>query len=152
MIGTTSWSAWPCMPRIRFDDCLFVGSIVNAFPSPEPEQATQFRHCRFTDDPKLSPTGKAYHRFLADLGGGCTNVLFDDCNFVAVGPDEALPWTLGDVLYNDCRFRQASNKFAHTLGIFTGSCSFQTAGEVARDGSTIRGTVTINGVALKRSA
>lgn len=30
----------------------------------------------------------------------------------------------------------------------TGSCSFQTAGEVAHDGSTIRGTVTINGVAL----
>jgi hypothetical protein len=151
MIGTTVWSAWPCRPRIRFDDCLFVGSLVNAFPSANPSEATQFHRCRFTDDPKLSPTGKAYHQFLTDLGGGSTNVLFDDCDFTAVGADKALPWTLADTRYNNCRFRQAGKKLAYPRGVFTGTCTIQTAGNVDLYGSKIRGTVTINGKPLPRS-
>lgn len=145
MIGTTSWSSWSYKPRIRFYDCLFVGSIVNAFPSPDAAQATQFHRCRFTDNPKLSPTGKAYHQFLADLGGGSTNVLFDDCDFIAISPDRALPWTLSDTRYNNCRFRQAGSKIAYPRGVFTGICTFQTAGNIDLYGSKIRGSVTING-------
>lgn len=151
MIGTTSWSAWPCKPRIRFNNCLFVGAVVNTFPSADPAQATQFHHCRFTDQPKLSPTGKAYHQFLADLGGGSTNVLFDDCDFVAIGVDKALPWTLDDTRYNNCRFRQAGKKLAYPRGVFTGICTIQTGGGVDLYGSKIRGTVTINGKPIARS-
>jgi hypothetical protein len=145
MIGTTSWSSWSYKPRVRFDDCLFVGSIVNAFPSADPAQATQFHHCRFTDDPKLSPTGKAYHQFLADLGGGSTNVLFDNCDFVAVSPDRALPWTPSDTHYNNCRFRQAGKKVAYTRGVFTGTCLFQTGGDVDFYGSKVHGMLSVNG-------
>ena len=152
VIGTTSWSAWSYKPRIRFDDCVFVGSIVNAFPSKDPTQATQFRRCRFTDDPKLSPTGKAYHQFLADLGGGSTNVLFDDCDFNATAPDRALPWTPSDTRYNNCRFRQAGKKIAYPRGVFTGTCTFRTGGNVDLYDSKIRGTVSINGRPLARSA
>ncbi|WP_212611462.1 right-handed parallel beta-helix repeat-containing protein [Sphingomonas gellani] len=152
MIGTTSWSSWSYKPRIRFDDCLFVGSVVNAFPSPDPTQATQFHRCRFTDDPKLSPTGKAYHQFLADLGGGSTNVLFDDCDFIAVGADKALPWTPSDTHYNNCRFRQAGKKLAYTRGVFTGTCMFRTAGDVDFYGSKIKGSMTLNGRLLGRNS
>jgi hypothetical protein len=152
MIGTTIWSSWSYKPRIRFDDCVFVGSIVNAFPSPDPTQATQFHRCRFTDDPKLSPTGKAYHEFLADLGGGSTNVLFNDCDFIALGADKALPWTPSDTLYNNCRFSQAGKKLAYPRGVFTGTCTIRTAGGVDLYDSKIRGTVTINGKSLKHSA
>ena len=125
---------------------------MNAFPSADPTQATQFRRCRFTDDPKLSPTGKAYHRFLADLGGGSTNVLFDDCDFVATAADRALPWTPADTRYNDCRFRQIGTKVAYTRGVFTGACTFRTAGQVDFYGAKIRGTVIFNSKVLPRSA
>lgn len=152
MIGTTNWSSWSYKPRIRFDNCLFVGSVVNAFPSPDPTQATQFHRCRFTDNPRLSPTGKAYHLFLADLGGGSTNVLFDDCDFIAVGADRGLPWTLADTRYNNCRFRQAGKRIAYPRGVFTGTCTIQTGGNVDLYGSKIRGTVTINGKIFPRSA
>ena len=149
MIGTTSWSSWSYKPRIRFADCLFVGAVVNAFPSADPAQATQFRRCRFTDAPELSPTGEAYHEVLADLGGGSTNVLFDDCDFVAVGPDRALPWTPNDTLYHDCRFRQAGTNTAYTRGVFTGHCVFQTAGKLDLYESRFPGTVVVNGKLLK---
>jgi hypothetical protein len=152
MIGTTIWSSWSYKPRIQFHDCVFVGSIVNAFPSADPTQATQFHRCRFTDDPKLSPTGKVYHQFLADLGGGSTNVLFDDCDFIAIAADRALPWTPSDTRYNNCRFSQAGNKLAYPRGVFTGTCTFRTAGRIDLYDSKIHGTVTLNGVALKRSA
>jgi hypothetical protein len=152
MIGTTSWSAWPCKPRIRFDECLFVGSLVNAFPSSDPTQATQFHHCRFTDNPKLSPTGKAYHQFLADLGGGSTNVLFDDCDFIAVSPAKALPWTPADTHYNNCRFRQTGKKLAYPRGVFTGTCTIQTNGGADLYGSKFRGKLTINGKPYPRTS
>lgn len=145
VVGTTSWSAWSYKPRVRFDDCVFVGSIVNAFPSKDPTQATRFHRCRFTDDPKLSPTGKVYHQFLADLGGGSTNVLFDDCDFTATAAERALPWTPADTRYNNCRFRQAGRKIAYPRGVFTGACTIRTAGQVDLYGSRVRGTVTING-------
>ena len=152
IIGTTSWSAWSYKPRIRFSDCLFVGSVVNAFPSADPALATQFHRCRFTDDPKLSPTGKAYHQFLVDLGGGSTNVLFNDCDFLAVGKDRALPWTPADTHYNNCRFRQAGQKTAYTRGVFTGTCTFRSAGEIDFYGAKIRGAVFLNGRRLPLSA
>jgi hypothetical protein len=152
MVGTTIWSLWSYKPRMRFDDCVFVGSIVNAFPSKDPAQATQFRQCRFTDDPKLSPTGKVYHEFLADLGGGSTNVLFDDCDFVAIQPDKALPWTPSDTRYNNCRFRQAGRKVAYPRGVFTGTCTIRTGGSVDLYDSKIRGNVSVNGKVLPRSA
>jgi hypothetical protein len=152
MVGTTIWSLWSYKPRMRFVDCVFVGSIVNAFPSKDPAQATQFHRCRFTDDPKLSPTGKVYHEFLADLGGGSTNVLFDDCDFVAIQPDKALPWTPSDTRYNDCRFRQAGRKLAYPRGVFTGTCTIRTGGSVDLYDSRIRGTVTVNGKVLARTA
>src|SRR5215208_6365337 len=81
-VGTTTWSAWPLKPRFRFDHCTFVGSVVHPFPNSDPNRATQFTDCRFTDDPKLSPNGKVF------LGGGpivnlaeSENVLFDRCTF-----------------------------------------------------------------------
>lgn len=152
LIGTTVWSAWSDKPRMRFSNCVFVGAIVNAFPSADPSQATQFHHCRFTDDAKLSPTGKVYNELLADLGGGSRNVLFDDCDFIASAPKRALPWTPSDTRYNNCRFRQAGRQTAYPRGVYTGTCTFRTAGRLDLYDSKIRGTVTVNGVALKRSA
>ena len=152
LIGTTVWSSWSHKPRIRFSDCVFVGAIVNAFPSADPAQATQFRRCRFTDDPKLSPTGKVYNELLADLGGGARNVLFDDCDFIATAPQRALPWTPSDTRYNNCRFRQAGKATAFPRGVYTGTCTFRTAGRLDLYDTRILGSVTVNGVLLKRTA
>ena len=141
-IGTSGWSAWPLKPRFRFDGCTFVGSVVHPFPSPDPEQACRFTDCRFTDDPKLSPTGKVY------LGGGpivnmaeSDNVLFDRCRFDLVGAG-VLPWSW-KAIYRDCTMSQRSSVAAMTKGRFLGHTSI--TGPVSLYGSMIEGTLVMNG-------
>jgi hypothetical protein len=144
-IGTTTWSAWPAKPRFSFRDCLFVGSIVRVFPHADPKQATQFIGCRFDDDPQLSPTRQVFGDSLGDLGGGSTNVLFSGCTFTARAPHRSLPWSPPDTRYHNCRFRQAGAATSSTRGVFTGTCDFQTGGQVNFEGSRFAGRVTHNG-------
>lgn len=144
-IGTTSWSAWPRKPRFVFRDCLFVGSIVAVFGSPNPADATQFHDCRFYGDPALSPTRQVYGAYLADLGGGATNVLMRNCDFRAIAPGIALPWTLPDIRFDNCRFSQKGTGQSYPRGIFTGINRMDSAGPVGLDGSEIRGRLILNG-------
>ena len=147
-IGTTQWSCWPHKPDIMFRDCLFVGSVVNVFASEDPARATRFLSCRFVGDTALSPTGAVFGPYLADLGGGADNVLMSDCEFAAVSPEIALPWSLPHIRYHDCRFRQAGTNASHPRGIFTGTCHIVSAGTVDLAGSRFAGTVFLNGTRL----
>lgn len=147
-IGTTNWSAWPRKPGIVFRDCLFVGSIVNAYGDADPRRATQFHRCRFHADPALSPTGAVFGPYLANLGGGAENVLMRECEFLAKAPDKALPWTLPDVRYDNCRFRQTGKATSYPRGIFTGRNTIESAGTVELWGSVFQGPVVLNGRAL----
>lgn len=147
-VGTTSWSAWPRKPGMRFRDCLFVGSIVQTFGDPDARRATQFIGCRFHADPALSPTGKIYGIYLADLGAGATNVLMKDCNFRAIAPSVALPWSPSDIRYENCTFHQAGPGVSYPKGVFTGTCTITSAGKVELWGSRFVGRVTLNGKAL----
>jgi hypothetical protein len=83
-IGTTNWSIWPRKPRIAFHDCLIVGSAVNAFDSAtQPDDATKFFNCKFSDEVAYSPTGVVYDGdYLAIFESGA-NVVLDNCNFTA---------------------------------------------------------------------
>jgi hypothetical protein len=141
-VGTTTWSAWPRKPGFRFDRCTFVGSVVRPFPSPDPAQACRFTDCRFTDDPKLSPTGKVF------LGGGpivnmgdSDNVLFDRCRFDLVD-DGVLPWSW-KAIYRDCTMSQRSKQAAMTKGRYVGRTVI--SGPVSLYGSMIEGTLIMNG-------
>ena len=96
-------------PGLRFDRCTFVGSVVHPFPDANPDRAAHFTHCRFTDDAKLSPTGKVF----TDVGpivnlGTSDNVLFDRCRFNLVGKG-VLPWSWR-AIYKDCTMRQRSKQ------------------------------------------
>lgn len=144
-IGTTSWSVWPRKPGIVFQDCQFVGSIVNVFSDADPRRATRFLSCRFTGDRKLSPTGAVYGEFLINLGSGAANVLMSDCQFNAVDAGIALAWTAGDVRYHNCNFRQQGKTVGRPRGIFTGTNRIQSAGEVDLYGSRFLGPVYVNG-------
>ena len=106
-VGTTTWSAWPLRPRFSFADCTFVGSVVHPFPHADPARACRFTHCRFTDDPKLSPTGKVFigNGPIVDLAES-DNVLFDGCTFKVVASAE-LPWSWR-ATYRDCVMAQRS--------------------------------------------
>jgi hypothetical protein len=147
-IGTTSWSAWPRKPGMRFVDCLFVGSIVQTFGDRNARRAAQFVGCRFHADPALSPTGRIYGSYLADLGGGATNVLMKNCSFRAIAPAVALPWSPVDTRYEDCTFHQAGRGMSYPKGVFTGTCSITSAGPVELSGSRFLGRVTLNGRVL----
>ena len=146
-VGTTSWSAWPKKPGFSFANCLFVGSVVHAFPDPDPARAAHFLHCRFTDDPRLSPTGQVYS------GGGpivnmakSDNVLFDGCTFNLVGA-AVLPWS-GNAIYKDCVMAQRSPKPAITRGHFLGRTTI--SGPVDLGSSTVEGTLIVNGRQVPR--
>jgi hypothetical protein len=144
-VGTTNWSAWPKKPFMTFNDCTFVGALTNVFPSPTAAPATKFRNCRFRADPALSPTGRVHGVYLADLGGGAANVVMSGCEFDALLPNVALPWSGGDVTYHDCRFRQVGAATSYPRGIYTGRSSIVSAGRVELDGSRVVGELTLNG-------
>jgi hypothetical protein len=146
-VGTTNWSAWPNKPRFSFTGCTFVGSVVNAFPDADPTRAARFVDCRFTDDPKLSPTGKVF------TGGGpivnlgeSDNVLFDHCTFDLVASG-VLPWSWR-AIYRDCTMRQQSKEIAATKGKYLGTTTI--SGPVGLYGSMVLGTVILNGKPVPR--
>jgi hypothetical protein len=146
-VGTTTWSAWPLKPRFRFDRCTFVGSVVHPFPDADPARATQFVGCRFTDDPKLSLTGKVY------LGSGpivdmaqSENVLFDRCTFDLVDAG-VLPWSWR-ATYRDCTMRQRSKQTGMPKGQYLGTTTI--SGPVNLYGTKVIGTLTLNGKPVER--
>jgi len=83
-VGTTNAPIWPRKPRVAFYDCLIVGTAFNAFASAtNPDDATKFFNCKFSDQTIYSPTGVVYNAgYLADFEAGA-NVLLDNCNFTS---------------------------------------------------------------------
>lgn len=147
-VGTSNWAAWPRKPRLRFENCTFVGQIVQCFASEDRATATQFHGCRFTDDPALSPNGKVYanggSNAVADLGAGSKNVLFDKCVFNLVGK-LVLPWSW-EAIYQDCRMRQTSHQQAYPKGTYLGASTI--VANVDMYGTKVLGSLTVNGVPL----
>lgn len=146
-LGTTAWSAWPYKPGCSFTSCTFVGSVVHAFPHADPKRAAHFVRCTFTDDPKLSPSGKVY------IDGGpivnlaeSQNVLFDQCRFKLVASG-TLPWTW-KAIYRDCVMSQRSQQSANPKGRYLGRTTIR--GPVDLYGSMIEGTVILNGRQVAR--
>ncbi len=141
-VGTRSWSAWPSKPGFRFQGCTFAGSVVHAFPSRDPALACRFSDCRFTDDPKLSPTGRIF------LGGGpivnlaeSDNVRFARCRF-DLAHGGVLPWSW-KATYEDCTMRQASRVTAMTKGKYLGRNTIDAPVDLY--GSMVLGTLILNG-------
>lgn len=144
-IGSVNWSAWPRKPGIVFNDCLFVGSIVNCHGDADPARATRFVDCRFHGDPALSPSRKVFGPFLMDLGGGARNVLFQRCDLRAVAPGITLAWTNPEVIFDNCRFRQAGRGTSYARGLYRGTNRVDTAGSFDIYGSKNLGSLTVNG-------
>jgi hypothetical protein len=145
-VGTTNWSAWPHKPGFVFENCEFVGSVIHAFFDRDPNRATRFFRCRFTDDPKLSPTGNVYTGNGPIVGlPKSDNVLFDDCTFNLIGP-AILPSSLRAV-YRNCTMLQQGSKRAYPRGRYLGRSKI--TGNVELHGSMIEGVVLVNGKALR---
>jgi hypothetical protein len=142
-VGTTNWSAWPRKPDYTFSGCTFVGAVVNAFADPDSSHATRFVQCRFTDDPRLSPTGQVFTGGgpIVNLGGKSDNVLFDGCTFSLVAAG-VLPWS-AKAIYRDCTMSQRSPRLAQTRGRYVGRTSIE--GPVNLNGSVVEGTLIVNG-------
>ena len=151
-VGTTSWAAWPDKPRMRFNNCRFVGSIVHAHGDSDPTAATQFSACIFTDDAALSPTGEVFgsterQRPIAQLHRN-PNVAFTDCQFRLVG-NAVLPFSTREVIYSTCQMSQRSTTTSRPRGTYLGVN--QLSGNIDLKGSVIRGTVILNGRAVPRT-
>jgi hypothetical protein len=146
-VGTTNWSIWPHKPRFSFASCTFVGSIASTHEDDDHARATRFVHCRFTDDPKLSPTGKVYTSAgpIADLSES-RNVLFDGCRFDLVGAGR-LPQTT-KAIYRDCVMSQRSPKTGEPEGRYFGRNII--TGHADLNGSMIEGVVIVNGERVPR--
>lgn len=83
-IGTTSWSSWTRKPRFSFYDCLFVGAVVNPYSSTtNPDDATKYFNCKFTDEVAYSPTGVVYLANYVVNFDNFPNVTLDGCTIVA---------------------------------------------------------------------
>ena len=144
-VGTTAWSAWPNRPNFKFLGCRFVGAMCHAFGDGDPERATQFRKCTFSDDPELSPTKQVCGPGpIANLGDWDENVTFDGCT-VNLKHDLTLPWTVHSV-YNNCTMTQASQEYGYPRGTYTGVS--QIVGVVSLYSSKIVGQLTVNGVVI----
>jgi hypothetical protein len=145
-IGTVNWSAWPCKPAFRFTGCTFVGTVVRVFETADPQSVTRFTDCLFTDDPKLSPTGKVYREGRADGplvdAGETPNPYFEHCRFVAVG-GAVLPWTV-KATYVNCTMRQTSRSTGYPRGHFIGRNTIDSAG-INLYGAAIDGELLLNG-------
>lgn len=139
-IGTTTWSAWPRKPYMRFSNCTFVGSLSNAFGDDDPARATQFVKCVFTDDPTLAPRGVVNGGPLADLSSA-RNILFDECRFEAAHAS-VLPWST-HAIYRDCTMTQKSRVQSFPRGHFQGQNTI--IGNVDLNSSRIAGTLVVNG-------
>ena len=147
-VGTTSWSAWPNKPEMRFVDCTFVGAVANPFADSNPALATQFVDCRFKDDPALAPEQRVFFNDssgsgpIVDLGGNSgTNVLFRNCAFQLTHKGR-LPWS-HQAIYRDNVMHQASPVPAYPRGRYQGRNII--SGPVDLYGSTIAGELIVNG-------
>jgi hypothetical protein len=148
-VGTDNWSVWHDKPGFSFDRCTFAGSLVHAFGGPDRSRVTRFTGCVFTDDPKVSPTGKlALTKSRASNFGMAENVLFDRCQFRMVS-EGVLPMTVR-AIYRDCTMSQQSSRKASTGGRFegrnviTGPVNLATSvvvGETILNGDTVPKTV-----------
>lgn len=144
-VGSTTWSAWPAKPGFQFSRCTFVGAVVHAYPDKNPTRAARFFNCRFTDDPKLSPSGRVF--MGTDDGGPIVNlaesdnVTFQQCIF-DLKRNAVLPWTWR-ATYADCRMSQKSRKIANCKGKFLGHTIINAPVDLY--GSVIRGTLVVNG-------
>ena len=83
-VGTTYYSVLPRKPRMSFRDCLFVGTIFGAYQSTtNPDDATKFYNCKFSDEVALSPTGVTYNGGFVVAFDTAPNVVLDGCTIVA---------------------------------------------------------------------
>jgi hypothetical protein len=149
-IGTTSWSFWCTQPRFRFENCLFVGSAVNAGGSTDPENASKYYGCRFVLDTSYSPSGIIFtgspvtNRFeLAQS----QNVVYTDCIFFSASGYQ-LPFCAGganSATFQNCYFEQVGTGTSFTKGQFTGKNTFVTGGTNDFSGSLVFGPVIVNG-------
>ena len=152
-VGTTNWAAWPDSPGMRFSHCVFAGPINHCHGDVDPSRAVHFMDCAFTDDHRLSPTGKLF------LGKGkeqwiaivlkSPNVRFDRCRFHLTG-DTLLPLSDNGVIYADCEMSQRSPTASGPLGTYIGTNSI--SGKADLLGAIIRGRVVVNGRVLPRTA
>lgn len=148
IVGTTTWSAWPKMPRFRFTNSVFAGALCNAFASADPRLATQFSNCSFLDDPALSPTGQIYRPGEAAANLALSqNVLFDGCRF-DLKAGLILPWSW-QAHYNNCTMSQVLSNQSHPKGTYTGVCEI--TGNAELYGSIVLGHVVLNGRLISRT-
>lgn len=131
---------------VRFRGCTFAGPIVQTYRDEDADRAARFEFCRFTDDPRLSPTGAIRVRKpaapIADLGAGDVNVRFSNCVFDLSG-EFVLPWSQR-AIYENCTMRQVSLRRAYPRGTYVGTNSI--TGNVKLTGSKVVGVLTVNGV------
>ena len=147
-IGTDCYAAWPRKPRFSFSNCLFVGMIVATYWDLDiPERSVKFTGCTFCDDPALSPTGQVCGGFIADLGAGDYNVLFDGCHF-DVRHKALLPYT-AHCIYNNCTMSQTSNEMSFPRGMYTGTNKID--GNVSVAFSKVAGVLIVNGQIIPRT-
>jgi hypothetical protein len=146
-VGTDNWAAWPDKPGYHFERCSFAGSVVHVFGDPDPARATRFTDCLFTDDPKLSPTGRlVLRKSPASLFGQAENVLLDRCRFIMTH-DGVLP-SSDAATYRNCTMSQSSPRPAAMRGRFEGRNVI--TGAVDLGASPILGETIVNGRALPR--
>lgn len=150
-IGTTSWSAWPNKPAMRFSNCLFVGALAHARGDPDSNRAVQFHDCEFRDDPALSPNGKVFGgrsptQRIAVLRNN-PNVLFNRCRF-ALTHELILPMSTSAVRYSDCTMSQRSPTISRPNGTYSGTSRLSGAIDLRR--SVILGDVVLNGRTLPK--
>lgn len=140
-VGTDNWAVWPEKPGFAFERCLFLGNLVHVYGDADPDRATRFTDCRFSDDPTLSPTGKlALRKSKASLIAG-ENVLFDGCAFTMTG-EGILPRS-DAAIYRNCRMEQASPKIATPRGTFEGRNVINAKADLGF--SVIAGPTIVNG-------
>lgn len=148
-IGTTTWPLWADKPRMRFSNCTIVGTVIRVSGETDPERATQFRNCTFTDDPSLSPTGKVFLEPASVVYvWPRQRMLFSGCEF-RLTHGGLLPHSNPKVIYEDCTMLQRSTRPSAPVGTYIGTDRI--SGNANLDGSIIRGTVVLNGRTLPQT-
>ena len=108
IIGTTGWSLYGLGSTVSISNSIIVGSAVNLYGS-------KFTDCTFTMDSTLSPNGKVYGTYTADLGGS-GNPVFTRCTFDGGGRANL---NYGGATYYDCIFKRRYG-YSFSVGFYNG--------------------------------
>jgi len=155
-VGTTYYAAWPAKPGFSFEDCEFLGGVVNTYASTNLTEIPKFRNCLFTGAVSRSPTGAVYSGApLFEHLSLTPNAVLDDCRIDTGGNTALVAVAVGiGVTMRNVHIKQDGTGEMTTSCIWEGennSLTYPGGVTINNTFQQVWGYYTINGVVQRQN-